>query len=84
MFESHLGIHNRWLSDPQKWLSYREKNVLGRGITKDEAREFTHMVRRIAALILMEQCLDANYASMNDHSYVCPHTDPVTQEIRNA
>jgi len=29
----------------KKWLSYRERQVLGRDITKDEAREFTHIVR---------------------------------------
>ncbi len=40
------------------WLSYREREVLGREITKDEAREFTHMVRRIVALVLMEPELD--------------------------
>jgi Type ISP C-terminal specificity domain/N-6 DNA Methylase len=34
----------------KKWLSYRERQVLGRDISKDEAREFTHIVRRIAAL----------------------------------
>lgn len=38
----------------KKWLSYREKNVLDRDITKEEAREFTHIVRRIAALLLLE------------------------------
>jgi hypothetical protein len=43
----------------KKWLSYRDKSVLKREITKDEAREFTHMVRRLAALILLEQRLDA-------------------------
>jgi len=46
----------------KKWLSYREKSVLGREITRDEAREFTHMVRRIAALVLLEPPLDASYA----------------------
>jgi len=56
----------------KKWLSYRDRSVLGREITKDEAREFTHMVRRLAALILMEQRLDANYASMIDHIYAWP------------
>ncbi len=45
----------------KKWLSYREEEVLRRPITKDEAREFTHMARRIAALVLMEPELDKNY-----------------------
>jgi hypothetical protein len=48
----------------KKWLSYRERQVLGRDITKDEAREFTHIVRRIAALLLLEPELDKNYAAM--------------------
>ena len=56
----------------KKWLSYRDKKVLGREITKDEAREFTHMVRRLAALILIEPRLNANYAAMGDHSYAWP------------
>jgi hypothetical protein len=47
----------------KKWLSYRERDVLGRDITREEAREFTHIVRRIAALILLEPDLDKNYAA---------------------
>jgi hypothetical protein len=57
----------------KKWLSYRDKSVLKREITKDEVREFTHMVRRLAALILLEQRLDANYASMTNHIYAWPN-----------
>jgi hypothetical protein len=48
----------------KKWLSYRERQVLGRDITKDEAREFTHIVRRVAALLLLESELDKNYAAI--------------------
>jgi hypothetical protein len=48
----------------RKWLSYRERQVLGGDITKDEAREFTHMVRRIAALLLLEPEPDKNYAAI--------------------
>jgi len=47
----------------KKWLSYRERQVLGPDITKDEAREFTHIVRRIGALLLLELELDKNYAA---------------------
>jgi len=54
----------------KKWLSYREKDVLGREITKDEAREFTHIVRRIAALLLLEPKLDANYSTVKANSHV--------------
>jgi hypothetical protein len=55
----------------KKWLSYREKELLGRSITKDEARHVTDMARRIAALILMGPALDANYQALkrNTHSW---------------
>ena len=46
----------------KKWLSYREEEVLRRAISKDEAREFMHIVRRIAALLLLEPALDESYA----------------------
>jgi hypothetical protein len=52
----------------KKWLSYREFSVLGRALTPDEAREVTHMVRRIAALILLQPELDANYAAVKRHA----------------
>lgn len=45
----------------KKWLSYREFELLGRALTPDEAREVTHMARRIAALILLQLELDKNY-----------------------
>jgi len=57
----------------KKWLSYREENVLGRSLTKDEAREVSGMVRRLAAIILMTDQLDANYASAHDDSFAWPH-----------
>jgi hypothetical protein len=45
----------------KKWLSYRERELLGRSLTADEAREVTHTARRLAALILLQPELDANY-----------------------
>ncbi|MCH8294150.1 DNA methyltransferase, partial [Candidatus Poribacteria bacterium] len=45
----------------KKWLSYREEKVLGRSLTVSEAREVTGMARRIAAILLLESDLDANY-----------------------
>jgi hypothetical protein len=53
----------------KKWLSYRERQVLGRDITKDEAREFTHIVRRIAALLLLEPELDKNYSAIKSNCH---------------
>ena len=48
----------------KKWLSYREFALLGRALTPDEAREVTHMARRIAALILLQPELDRNYQAV--------------------
>ena len=45
----------------KKWLSYREQELLGRPLTADEVREFTHTARRLAALLLLQPELDANY-----------------------
>lgn len=45
----------------KKWLSYREHDLLGRALTPHEAREVTHTARRLAALILLQPELDANY-----------------------
>lgn len=53
----------------KKWLSYREETILGRPLTKDEAREATGMVRRLAAIVLMTDELDANYAAARDDAY---------------
>jgi hypothetical protein len=48
----------------KKWLSYRERALLGRALTVDEAREVTHMARRISALVLLSPALDANYLAI--------------------
>ncbi|MDZ4065090.1 MAG: type ISP restriction/modification enzyme, partial [Coriobacteriia bacterium] len=45
----------------KKWLSYRERALLGRDLKPEEARYVGEMVRRIAALVLMQPELDANY-----------------------
>jgi len=56
----------------KKWLSYREETILGRAISKDEAREVTAMVRRLTALVLMRYELDDNYIAARDHAYAWP------------
>jgi predicted helicase len=48
----------------KKWLSYREQALLGRALTTDEAREVTHMARRIAAIVLLSPALDTNYLAV--------------------
>ena len=45
----------------KKWLSYREKGLLDRSLTVEEARYVTEMARRIAAILLLYPALDANY-----------------------
>lgn len=50
----------------KKWLSYREETVLGRSLSKEEAREVTGIVRRLSAIILMSDILDASYTACRD------------------
>ena len=45
----------------KKWLSYREQAVLSRALRPEEAREFTAIARRIAALLALGPDLDASY-----------------------
>lgn len=56
----------------KKWLSYREKALLGRPLTPDEAREVMNMARRLAAIVLMEPALNANYQQVKDSPYPWP------------
>jgi hypothetical protein len=53
----------------KKWLSYREKMMLGRGLTMEEAEYVTEMVRRIAALLLLAPELDANYEAVKGDTW---------------
>jgi hypothetical protein len=48
----------------KKWLSYREQALLGRALAADEAREVMQIARRIAAILLLEPALDANYLAV--------------------
>jgi hypothetical protein len=50
----------------KKWLSYREKELLGRSLTVEEARYVSETARRIAALILMGPALDQNYITVTE------------------
>jgi hypothetical protein len=53
----------------KKWLSYREKGLLGRSLTAEEARYVTDMARRIAAILLLSPALDANYSAAKRATY---------------
>ena len=49
----------------KKWLSYREESVLGRSLTKEEAREVTAIVRRIAS-----NELNSNYVLTKNSAFL--------------
>ena len=53
----------------KKWLSYREREILGRALKMDEARAVTDTARRVAAILLMEPALDANYQAVKAATY---------------
>jgi len=73
----HLNATTRWKDVPEpvwnytlggyqvlkKWLSYRESALLGRPLTPDEAQHFTHHVRRITAILVLHEKLDAHYGA---------------------
>jgi hypothetical protein len=48
----------------KKWLSYREKGLLGRGLKMEEAEYVTEMSRRLSAICLLQGKLDENYAAV--------------------
>ena len=56
----------------KKWLSYREKDLLARPLTKDEVRYVQEMARRIAAILLLEPALNANYEAVKQNTYPWP------------
>ncbi|MDI3341304.1 MAG: N-6 DNA methylase [Sphaerobacter sp.] len=56
----------------KKWLSYREERILGRPLRPEEVREVAGIARRIAALLLLQPALDANYAAVTRATYPWP------------
>lgn len=56
----------------KKWLSYREQELLGRGLKSEEAREVTGMARRLGRIVLLQPVLDANYQLAAKHVYAWP------------
>ena len=60
----------------KKWLSYREQELLGRPLRSEEAREVTAMTRRLAAIILLQPALDANYKAVKGQAYAWPAPAP--------
>lgn len=68
VWEYHIGGYQVI----KKWLSYRELEILGRALTVEEAREVMNMARRIAAILLLQPELDANYRKIKDACYDWP------------
>jgi hypothetical protein len=66
------GPCGRPLGGGDKPRPYRERDLLGRSLTADEARYVTEMARRLAALVLLEPALDANYAAVKANTYPWP------------
>jgi hypothetical protein len=56
----------------KKWLSYRERELLGRALTPDEAREVMNIARRIVAILLLEPALNTNYEQVKRSCYAWP------------
>ncbi len=56
----------------KKWLSYRERPLIGRDHKPDEARYVTEITRRIVAILLLEPALDENYERVKADIYPWP------------
>jgi hypothetical protein len=52
----------------KKWLSYRERPLLGRSLTVEEVRYITDVARRIAAILLLGPKLDASYNAVKGNA----------------
>ena len=46
----------------KKWLSYRERSILGRPLKADEVQHFTDTARRIAAILCRADSTDKNFS----------------------
>ncbi|WP_051497966.1 type ISP restriction/modification enzyme [Candidatus Contendibacter odensensis] len=53
----------------KKWLSYREKALLGRDLRLDEAQALTGLIHRLAALTALQPQLDTLYAVARDSAW---------------
>jgi len=56
----------------KKWLSYREKGMLGRGLKVEEAEYVTEMARRLSALVLLQEELNSNYNAVKEETWLWP------------
>ncbi|MCJ7738599.1 MAG: hypothetical protein MUQ10_15015, partial [Anaerolineae bacterium] len=60
----------------KKWLSYRDKKVLGRDLRPEEARAFPEIARRIAAIIALGPKLDWNREAVKGKRETWGQTSP--------
>ncbi len=70
-----LGVWDYYIGGYQvmkKWLSYREQELLGRPLRVEEVRELANLVRRLAAIVLLQPALDDNYRRVKAHAYPWP------------
>ncbi len=56
----------------KKWLSYREKKLLGRSMKMEEVEYVSEMARRLAAIVLLQPALDENYRTVKSNTYPWP------------
>ncbi len=89
----HLNADVMWVNVPanvwaytlggyqviKKWLSYREKEILGRALKADEVAYVSEMIRRIAAVLLLSPALDANYEAAKASAVKWKDGRPVLQ-----
>jgi len=71
-----INVWNYYIGGYQvikKWLSYREKEILGRGLKIEEVHEVMNMARRIAAIVLLQPALDINYKEVKASTYKWPN-----------
>ena len=57
----------------KEWLSYRERDLPGRPLTREETRKVAHMPRRLAAIFLMEPALNVNFQVVKNSCYLFPN-----------
>ncbi len=65
VWESHVGGYQVI----KKWLSYRERELLGRSLKVEEVAEVTAMARRLATIVMLSPVLDANYRAVKDNLF---------------
>ena len=46
----------------KKWLSYRERSILGRALQAEEVQHFTDTARRIAAILSLTHSADGGFS----------------------